>query len=156
MSCSTARRCSVVCVCVCVCKSSYKLFPRYTCIPYSRKIWRGNIFGGLAVYITIAKLKFAKISYSHIYVWQSRIAKFKSANILAIVIFGSTAKFNSRQYFRLYGSYNEQLLGRLCPPPSCSHTYPAHACAISKSQPIMDLGFQAWNRNETWHKSTIT
>ena len=31
-------------------------------------------------------------------------AKFKSANnILAIVILGSTAKFNSRQYFRLYG-----------------------------------------------------
>ena len=30
-------------------------------------------------------------------------AKFKSANILAIAILGSTAKFNSRQYFRLYG-----------------------------------------------------
>ena len=39
-------------------------------------------FGGLAVYITTAK--------------------FKSANILAIAILGSTAKFNSRQYFRLY------------------------------------------------------
>ena len=33
-----------------------------------------------------------------------RTAKFKSANILAIVILGSTAKFNSRQYFRLYGN----------------------------------------------------
>ena len=40
--------------------------------PYSRKIWRGIKFGGLAVYITTAKLKPAKISYSHIYVWQSR------------------------------------------------------------------------------------
>ena len=30
--------------------------------------------------------------------------KFKSANILAIAILGSTTKFNSRQYFRLYGS----------------------------------------------------
>ena len=30
--------------------------------------------------------------------------KFKSANILAIEIFGSTAKFNSRQYFQLYGN----------------------------------------------------
>ena len=33
-------------------------------------------------------------------------AKFKSANILAIVILGSTAKFNSRQYFRLYDNNN--------------------------------------------------
>ena len=43
-------------------------------IPYSRKIWRGIKFGGLAVYITTAKLKFAKLSYSHIhvYVWRSR------------------------------------------------------------------------------------
>ena len=32
-----------------------------------------------------------------------RTAKFKSANILAIAILGSTAKFNARQYFRLYG-----------------------------------------------------
>ena len=33
-----------------------------------------------------------------------RTAKFKSTNILAIAILGSTAKFNARQYFRLYGS----------------------------------------------------
>ena len=32
-----------------------------------------------------------------------RTAKFTSANILAIAILGSTAKFNSLQYFRLYG-----------------------------------------------------
>ena len=49
-------------------------------------------------HITTAKLKSIKISYSHIYV-----AKFKPTNILAIAILGSTAKFNSRQYFRLYG-----------------------------------------------------
>ena len=30
-------------------------------------------------------------------------AKFKSANILAMAILGPTAKFNSRQYFWLYG-----------------------------------------------------
>ena len=65
----------------------------------------GNIkFGSLAVYITTAKLKPAKISYSHIYVWRSCTAKFKSANILAIAILGSTAKFNYYQYFRLYGN----------------------------------------------------
>jgi hypothetical protein len=32
-----------------------------------------------------------------------RTAKFKSANIIAIEILGSTAKFNARQYFQLYG-----------------------------------------------------
>ena len=31
-----------------------------------------------------------------------RTAKFKSASILAIAILGSTAKFNSRQYFRVF------------------------------------------------------
>ena len=35
-----------------------------------------------------------------------RTAKFKSANIiLLIAIWGSTAKFNAHQYFRLYGIY---------------------------------------------------
>ena len=32
-----------------------------------------------------------------------RTAEFKSANILVIAILGSTAKFNSCQYFQLYG-----------------------------------------------------
>ena len=35
--------------------------------PYSQKILWGIKFGGVAVYITTAKLKSAKISYSHIY-----------------------------------------------------------------------------------------
>ena len=67
-------------------------------------------FGGelnLAVWrsITTAKLKFTKISYSHIIrmAIPYRTAKFKSANILVIAIWGSTAKFNSSQYFQLYG-----------------------------------------------------
>ncbi|MCG8620484.1 MAG: hypothetical protein MJE68_00610 [Proteobacteria bacterium] len=68
-------------------------------LPYSRKIWQ---FGGLyynrqikirqnflLVYICVA------IPY--------QTARFKSANILAIAILGSTAKFSSRQYFWLYG-----------------------------------------------------
>jgi hypothetical protein len=46
-----------------------------------------------------------KTSYSHIHCIRMaipyRTAKFKSANIRAIL--GSTAKFNYRQYFRLYG-----------------------------------------------------
>ena len=37
-----------------------------------------------------------------------RTAKVKSTNILSIAILGSTAKFNSRQYFRLYG------ISRMC------------------------------------------
>ena len=32
-----------------------------------------------------------------------RTTKFKSANNLAIAILGSIAKFNSHEYFRLYG-----------------------------------------------------
>ena len=35
-------------------------------------------------------------------------AKFKSANIFAVVIWGPTAKFNSRQYFQLYGTRNSE------------------------------------------------
>ena len=34
-----------------------------------------------------------------------RTTKFKPANILATTILGSTAKFNSHQYFRPYGMY---------------------------------------------------
>ena len=76
-------------------------------IQYSWKIWRGIKFGGLAVYITTAKLKSAKISYLHIYVWRSRTKPpnlNQLVNIIAIAILGSTAKFNSCQYFWLYGT----------------------------------------------------
>ena len=85
----------------------------------------GN-FGGLAVYITTVKLKSAKISYLHIIRMAIlyRTAKFKSTNILAI---GSTTKFNSRQYFRLYSIPSRYsrlvlfsftlILGRVPPPP---------------------------------------
>ena len=40
--------------------------------------------------------------------------KFKSANILLIAIFGSIAKFNSRQYFRLYEYIIHAQLYRSC------------------------------------------
>ena len=42
------------------------------------------------------------LAYIHVAI-PYRTAKFKSANIFAIAIWGPTAKFNSRQYFRLYG-----------------------------------------------------
>ena len=70
-------------------------------VPYSQK------FGGLAVYITTAKLKIHQnflLTYIRMAI-PYRTAKYKSANILEIVILGSTTKSNSRQYFRLYGSF---------------------------------------------------
>ena len=38
-----------------------------------------------------------------------RTAKFKSANTFAMAIWDSTAKFNSCQYFRLYGNVHLSL-----------------------------------------------
>ena len=46
-----------------------KLRPKLSKLPYSQKIWRGIKFGSLAVYVTTAKLKSAKISKSHIYMY---------------------------------------------------------------------------------------
>ena len=97
-------------------------------------------FGGLAIYIITPKLKSAKISYSHIYIlWQSDISKFKSTNILAIAIWGSTAKFNSRQFFQLYGIN-------------------VVACS-TQTTPTSNLApgsMLTWNPNYSWHPTTIT
>ena len=74
-------------------------------IPYSRKIWRGIKFGCLAVYYYNRQIKIRQnflLAYIRMAI-PYRTAKFKSANILSIAILGSTAKFNARQYFRLYG-----------------------------------------------------
>ena len=55
-------------------------------------------FGSLAVYIYYNRqIKLRQISYSHNYICMAipyQTAKFNSANILAIAILGSTAKFN--------------------------------------------------------------
>ena len=94
-------------------------------VPYSRKkIWWGSKFGGLAVYITTAKLKFTKISYSLMAI-PYQTGKFKSANILAIASLGSTAKFNSRQYFRLYGTSCNvtYMIGNTIGIIMCMHPY---------------------------------
>ena len=66
-------------------------------------------FGGklnLAVAFKIAKLESAKLYDSHILcmVILYQTAKFKSTNTFAMSIWGPSAKFNSRQIFRLYGS----------------------------------------------------
>ena len=69
----------------------------HTKIPYSRKI--------LVVYITTAKLKSAKTSYSHIYVWQAhsyQTTKFKSANILTIAILRLTVPANISGYMAIW------------------------------------------------------
>ena len=75
-------------------------------ILYSRKIWRGIKiwrFGGLYYYRQIKIRQNFLLAYIRMAILY-RIAKFKSANILAIAILGSTTKFNARQYFRLYGN----------------------------------------------------
>ena len=61
-------------------------------------------------------------------------AKFKFANIFAIAILGSTAKFNSRQYFWLYGTLYF-LLFVYCSPVSC---IPASLprCMADQSPPL--------------------
>ena len=41
-----------------------------------------------------------------------RTAKFKSANTFEMVIWDPTAKFNSSQYFRLYGIYSHTHTGK--------------------------------------------
>ena len=74
-------------------------------IPYSRKIWWGIKFSGLAVYLCKCQIKMRQyfiLAYIHVVI-PYRTAKFKSANIFAIAIWGPTTKFNSCQYFRLYG-----------------------------------------------------
>ena len=74
-------------------------------IPYSRKIWRGIKFGSLAVCLCNRQIKICQYSLL-LYIRMAipyQTAKFKSANIFAMVILNPTAKFNSRQYFRLYG-----------------------------------------------------
>ena len=68
---------------------------------YSRKIWR---FGGL-YYMYNRQIKIRQnflLAYIHMATLY-RTTKFKSTNILAIAILSSNAKFDSHQYFRLYG-----------------------------------------------------
>ena len=90
-------------------------------------------FGGelnLVVDVTTAKLKSTKISYSPIYVWWILYwtAKSKSANIFAIAILGSTAKFNS---FRLYSMTPLDILD----PPSFVRVRYMYMC------PMQALGY---------------
>ena len=65
---------------------------------YSQKFWQ---FGGLYYNRQIKIRQNFLLAYIRMAI-PYRTAKFKSANILAIAILGSTTKFNSRQYFRLY------------------------------------------------------
>ena len=71
----------------------------HSLVPYSRKIWQ---FGGLYYNHQIKIHQNFLLTYIRMAI-PYRTAKFKSVNILAIVIWGSTAKFNSHQYFWLYG-----------------------------------------------------
>ena len=68
---------------------------------YSRKIWRGIKFGGLAVYNYYNRQIKIRQNFLLTYIRVPilyQTAKFKSTNILAIAILGSTAKFNISGY----------------------------------------------------------
>ena len=72
---------------------------------YSWKIWRGIKFGSLAVCLSNRQIKIHQnflLAYICMVIpyWTT---KFKSVNTFAMAIWDLTAKFNSRQYFRLYG-----------------------------------------------------
>ena len=58
--------------CACSLSTPRARFLRELNIPYSRKIWRGIKFGGLAVCVKTAKLKSAKFFYAYMYVWRYR------------------------------------------------------------------------------------
>ena len=75
-------------------------------LPYSRKYWRGIIFGGLAVSCQTASIKSANIMPTHgegvaivrnrqIYICQLQFSSFSE----------QSAKYYSRHYIRLYGRY---------------------------------------------------
>ena len=70
-------------------------------IPYSRKIWRGIKFGGLAVAGKTSKLKSAKIYTSCMSVWRycSRPPNLNPPILFNTQFGGQTAKFNDCQYF---------------------------------------------------------
>ena len=71
------------------------------CIPYILKIWQGFKLGSLTVCFQTAKLK-CNLPMAILY----RTAKFKS---LQCAIWGSTAKFNSRQYCWLCSNFTSHI-----------------------------------------------
>ena len=74
-------------------------------IPYSWKIWWGIKFGGLADCLSNRQIKIYQtflLAYIHMAILY-RTTKFKSANTFEMAIWDTTAKFNSHQYFQLYG-----------------------------------------------------
>ena len=64
--------------------------------PYSQIIWRGIKVGGLTIYHCNHQSKI----YTRIYTHGNPLPNHQ---IFAMVIGGPTTKFNSHQYFRLYG-----------------------------------------------------
>ena len=77
----------------------------YIGIPYSRKIWQGIKFGYLVNCLSNGQIKIRQnflLAYIHMAILY-RTAKFKSANMFEMAIWDPTAKFNSCQYFLLYG-----------------------------------------------------
>ena len=85
----------------------YQLRIHYNHIPYSRKIWWRIKFGGLAVCLCNRQIKIRQ-NFLLVYIRMVilyRTAKLKFANIFVHAGWGQSAKFNSRQIFRLYDKY---------------------------------------------------
>ena len=77
-------------------------------ILYSRKIWQRIKFGSLVVCLCNRQIKIHQ-NFLLAYICMEipyRTAKLKFANIFVHAGWGQSAKFNSRQFFRLYGIYN--------------------------------------------------
>ena len=74
---------------------------------YSWKIWWGIKFGGLADCLQNCQIKIHKnflLTYIPMAILY-QTTKFKSANTFAMAIWDPTTKFNSHQYFWLYGTH---------------------------------------------------
>ena len=85
-------------------------------------------------------------------------AKFKLANILAIAIMGSTTKFNSRQYFRLYSSIGFRSdppeVGYARLPPILAQCKVLHPWAVFREGMAIIHTVVSWASVHSWVSST--
>ena len=87
------------------CRKVYNTYMR-TCTCTTTCTYRiAGKFGGLAVYLNNRQIKIRQnflLAYIRVAI-PYRTAKLNSTNTFAMAIWDPTAKFNSRQYFQLYG-----------------------------------------------------
>ena len=118
-------------------------------IPYSRKIWRGIKFGGLVVCSSNCQIKIRQ-NFLLAYICMAipyRTANFKSANKFAMAIWEPTAKFNSHQYFWLYGMwYLHPQKSFICNNKDMIHTVSKPSLTLC---PWSELGVEIWQYHST-------